>query len=130
MSRETQLIKVEGDGPCDEADQMHPTTNYPGGPNAMTRARTVLRTLILCGLALTMLGFAETNKSKTTVTYPSAFGVSQRVSDLPIDLAPFPDREMPEPLPSALARHGYRGPWQLDPALQTETLPQVGATQG
>ena len=96
----------------------------------MTRARTVLRTLILCGLALTTLAFAETNKSKTTVTYPSAFGVSQRVSDLPIDLAPFPDREMPEPLPSALARHGYRGPWQLDPALQTETLPQVGATQG
>jgi len=96
----------------------------------MIRARAVLRTLILCGLALTTLAFAATDKSTTKVTYPAAFGVSPRVSDLPIDLSLFPAREMPEPLPSALASRAYRGPWQLDPALQTEVLPEVGATQG
>ena len=41
-----------------------------------------------------------------------------------------PAREMPEPLPSALSRHAVSGPWQLDPALQKEVLPQVGAIQG
>jgi hypothetical protein len=96
----------------------------------MNRARTVLQPLLVWGLVLTTLAFAETNKSKTIVTYPSGFGVSERVSEVPIDLSLFPSREMPEPVPSALARRAYRGPWQLDPALQTEVLPQVGATEG
>src|SRR5271169_4823835 len=98
--------------------------------NTMIRTTTVLRTLILGGLALTTLAFAETNKSKTIVTYPSGFAVSQRLSDLPIDLSLFPGREMPEPRPSPLAKHAFRGPWQLDPVLQTEVLPEVSATQG
>ena len=92
--------------------------------------KTLLRTVTVCGLALTTLAFSETHKSLPSVTYPSGFGVSQRLTDLPVDLTLFPDREMPEPLPSALARHGYRGPSQSDLALQTETLPQVGATIG
>ena len=56
----------------------------------------VVWALILCGLALTTLAFAKTEKSKTIVTYPSAFAVSQPVSDLPIDVSMFPSREMPE----------------------------------
>ena len=95
----------------------------------MVRPSGLVRTLILCGLALTALASAKTVKNNTMVTYPSAFAVSERVSDLPIDLSMFP-REMPEPRPSALSRHAYRGPWQLDPALQTEVLPEVGVTQG
>jgi hypothetical protein len=94
----------------------------------------VLRTVILCGLALTTLAWAETiknqtSKNQTSVTYPSAFGVSQRVSELPIELQP-QAREMPEPRRSPLVNHAVRGPWQLDPALQTEVLPQVGVNQG
>jgi hypothetical protein len=95
----------------------------------MIRLKTLVRTIAVCGYALTTLALAQ-NKTKTAVTYPSGFAVSQRLADLPIDLSLFPSREMPEPLPSALARHGYRGPLRPDPVLQTQVLPQVGATQG
>ena len=47
----------------------------------MVRVGTVVRTLILCGLALTTLAFAKTDKSKTIVTYPSAFAVSHSCCD-------------------------------------------------
>jgi hypothetical protein len=96
----------------------------------MVRPGLFVRALILCGLALTALASAKTVKTKTIVTYPSAYAVSERLSDLPVDLSLFPGREMPEPLPSALSRHAVRGPWQLDPVLQKEALPEVGATQG
>ncbi len=96
----------------------------------MVRARIGLQTLILCGLALTTLALAETHKSKTIVTYPSGFAVSQPVAELPLDLSRFPEREMPEPRPSPLASHAVAGPWHLDPALQKEALPQVAATPG
>lgn len=96
----------------------------------MVRIGTLVRALILCGLTLATLAFAKTDKNKTIVTYPSGFAVSQRVSDLPIDLSLFPEREMPEPRPSPLVYHAYHGPWQLDPVLQNEALPEVGATQG
>jgi hypothetical protein len=95
----------------------------------MLRPSAFVRALILCAFALTVMASAKTDRNQA-VTYPSGFSVSQRLSDLPIDLSMFPAREMPEPLPSALSRHAFRGPWQLDPALQTESLPQVGATQG
>src|ERR1700694_4872356 len=65
----------------------------------MVRVGTVVRILILCGLALTTLAFAKTNKDKTIVTYPSAFAVSQPVADLPIDESLFATREIPEPRP-------------------------------
>ena len=92
--------------------------------------RKMLCSVVLCGLAFTTLAFASTNKSKTQVTYPSAFGVSQRLSDLPVDLSSFPNHVMPEPRPSALAFHATPGPWQHDPVLQTEVLPEVSATPG
>ena len=96
----------------------------------MICAMKVLRTLILCSLALTTLALAETNKGKATMTYPSGFAVSERVSELPIDLLLLPSREMPEPRPSPLVKRAVRGLWQFDPALQTEVLPEVSGKQG
>ena len=97
----------------------------------MVRVGTVVRTLILCGLAVTTLAFAKTDKSKTIVTYPSAFGVSQPVADLPLDLSIFPSQEMPEPGPGPLRSKSAVGPWQQeDPVLQKEVLPPVAATLG
>jgi Abnormal spindle-like microcephaly-assoc'd, ASPM-SPD-2-Hydin len=98
---------------------------------SMVRVGTVVRTLILCGLALTTLAFAKTDKSKTIVTYPSAFGVSQRLTDLPIDESMFATREMPEPRAVPLRKNAVAGPvGQEDPILQKEVLPEVSATQG
>jgi hypothetical protein len=97
----------------------------------MVRVGTVVRTLILCGLALTTLAFAKTNKSTTIVTYPSAFAVSERIAELPIDFTGFETREMPEPRPSPLRNRAVPGPvGQEDPILQKQVLPEVSATQG
>jgi hypothetical protein len=97
----------------------------------MVRVGTVVRTLILCGMALTTLAFAKTDKSKTIVTYPSGFAVSQRLSDLPIDESMFATQEMPEPRPVPLRSHAVAGPWQQeDPVLQKEIKPFVSATTG
>jgi hypothetical protein len=97
----------------------------------MVRVGTVVRTLILCGLALTTLAFAKANQSKTIVTYPSAFAVSQPVSDLPIAYSIFESHETPEPRPVPLRKNAVPGPLgQEDPILQKEVLPEVSATQG
>jgi len=94
----------------------------------MVRVGTVVRTLILCGLAFTALASAKTDKNKTIVIPTSGFAVSERLADLPIDFSMFPIREMPEPRPNP---NQEVGPWmQEDPALQKEALPQVGATLG
>ncbi len=96
----------------------------------MFRKAMFVRTLILCGLALTTLAFAKTDKNKTTVTYPSAFAVSQPLSELPIDMSVFANREMPEPRQLPLKSRAPFGPWQEDSVLQKEALPNVGATKG
>lgn len=62
----------------------------------MGRLGAVVRGLALCGLALTTLGFAKTNKNTTIVMHPT-FGVSQPVADMPVEFSIFPNREMPEP---------------------------------
>ncbi len=110
---------------------IHSSMSHP----RLIHARRVLRTVILCGLALTTLAWAETGKNQgavthPSVTYPSGFAVSERVSELPVDLLFQSTREMPEPRPSPLVKRAVRGPWQLDPALQTEVLPEVGVNQG
>lgn len=90
-----------------------------------------MRVLVLGELLLSGLVLAKTPRiEKTAVTYPSAFGVSERLGDLLIDFSLFAGREMPEPFPSALASRAVAGPWQLDPVLQKEVLPEVSATQG
>ncbi len=94
----------------------------------MVRGAKLIWILLLCGLAFTTLAFATTNK--TTVIYPSASGVSQRVADLPIDYSMFPTHMMPEPRPGWLASHATPGAWGADPVLQKEVLPEVSATQG
>jgi hypothetical protein len=99
----------------------------------MVRVGTVVRTLVLCGLAFSTLAFAKTNKgtSSTSVTYPSGFAVSRPVLELPIDEAIFPSRETPEPRPGPLRFKLATGPWQQeDPVLQKEALPAVSASPG
>lgn len=97
----------------------------------MVRVGTVVRTLTLCGLALTTLAFAKTNKDKTIVTLPYGFAVSQPVSDLPIDYSVFASHVTPEPRPLPLRDRAVPGPvGQEDSVLQKEVLPQVAATPG
>jgi hypothetical protein len=97
----------------------------------MVRVGTVVRILILCSVALTTLAFAETDKSTTIVTYPSAFAVSQPVRDLAIDMSIFPGQEMPEPRPGPLRSKAAVANWQQeDPVLQKEILPLVSANPG
>ncbi len=97
----------------------------------MVRLGTVARILILCGLALATVAFAKTDGSKTIVTYPSAFGVSRNVSELPLDMSIFPSHEAPEPKPGPLRFKIPAADWrQEDPVLQKETRPLVSATPG
>src|ERR1700736_6669950 len=85
----------------------------------MVRVGTVVRTLILGGLALTTLAFAKTDKSKTIVTYPYGFAVSQPVSELPIEYSVFESHVTPEPRPVPLRKNAVAGPiGQEDPILQ------------
>jgi len=97
----------------------------------MVRAGVVVRTLILCGIALATLAFAEADKNKTIVNHPTGFAVSERLLDLPIETSIFEIQSMPEPRPSPLRFKVQKGPWlREDPVLQKETRPMVGATQG
>src|SRR5256885_9692713 len=85
---------------------------------------------VLCCLTLTTaLAFAKTNKSATTVIYPSGYAVSQPLSELPIDMSAFANREMPEPRRAPKPK-AVLGSWQPDAALQKDFLPNVGATLG
>ena len=96
----------------------------------MNRLDKLVRTLILCGLALTTMAFAKTG-DKTIVIYPSAFAESQRVSELPIDLPLFSPGAIHEPGPGPLRFKKNVGPWQQeDPVLQKQVLPAVSATEG
>ena len=96
----------------------------------MVRVGKVVRTLALCGLALTTLAFAKT-KDKTIVTYPYGFAVSQPLSDMPIDYSLFETHLTPEPRPLPLRNRAVPGPvGQEDPMLQKQNLPAVSASQG
>ena len=85
----------------------------------MVRPGVAVRCLVLCGLALTTLAFAKTNK--TIVTYPSSFAVSRPVADMPVEYSMFPFQEMPEPRPNP--NKAQPGPYVIeDPVLQKEAL--------
>src|SRR6202140_2406145 len=96
----------------------------------MVRVGTVVRTLILGGLALTTLAFAQTSSNKTTVTYPSGFAVSRPLLELPIDNSLFSTREMPEPRAIPHAAPALAGGVQEDTVLQKENGPVSSATPG
>jgi len=94
----------------------------------MSRPGTLNRILLLCGLLITTLAFAKTDKTPTIVTYPSNFAVSQRVADLPVDLSLFPGQAMPEP---GRAPNKLVGPmYNEDPVLQKEHLQPLSISQG
>ncbi|MGC9990382.1 MAG: hypothetical protein ABSC07_17510 [Terriglobales bacterium] len=91
----------------------------------------VVRAVILVGMAMTTLVYGKTNNGKTSVTYPSAFGVSEPISELPINQSLFSGKEMPEPRPGPLRSKTNAGPGlSEDPVLQKKYKPQVGVTQG
>ena len=97
----------------------------------MVRMGTMIRILILGGLVLTTLAFAQTNKSKTIETYPSGFAISQRVSDLPIEQSIRVEGQIHEPGPSPLrSRAAAPNSLQEDPVLQKEAKPLVSAVPG
>ncbi len=82
----------------------------------MVRPGAVVRGLVVCGLALTTLAFAKTNK--TIVTYPT-FAVSGPVADMPVEYSMFPFQVMPEPRPDPNV--GPQRPYQIeDPVWQKE----------
>lgn len=88
------------------------------------------RGVVICLALTTALASAKTDKSsKTTVTYPSGYAVSQPLTELPIDISNFANREMPEPRPTPKGNAAFRS-GQPDSALQKEALPNVGATLG
>jgi Abnormal spindle-like microcephaly-assoc'd, ASPM-SPD-2-Hydin len=96
----------------------------------MVRVGTVVRSLTLCGVALTTLAFAQTS-SKTIVTYPSGFAVSRPLSELPIEQSLFSGQEMREPGAGPLRSKPAASPMQQqDPALQQQIRPMVSATMG
>ena len=97
----------------------------------MVRIGKMVRILILGGLVLTTLAFAQTKKSKTIETYPSGFAISQRVSDLPIEQSIRVEEQVHEPGPSPLRSRAAAGnSLQEDPVVQKEAKPLVSATPG
>jgi Abnormal spindle-like microcephaly-assoc'd, ASPM-SPD-2-Hydin len=97
----------------------------------MFRVGTVVRTLTLCSLPFATIAFAKDN-SKTIETFPSGFAVSQRVSDLPLELAVEKGEEIHEPGagPLRFKTAGATATPQEDQVLQKEAKPLVAATLG
>src|SRR5271165_7607136 len=93
----------------------------------MGRLGALVRSLALCGLALTTLGFLKTEKNTTIVTYPT-FGVSRPVADMPDELSMFPFQAMPEPgrSPNKPLGNGLTE----DPVLQKEPLGPLNIISG
>jgi hypothetical protein len=96
----------------------------------MVRMGTVVRILILGGLVLATLAYAQTNKSKTIETYPSGFAISQRVSDLPIEQSIRVEEQIHEPGPSPLRSRAGENSLQEDPVVQKEAEALVSAVPG
>jgi Abnormal spindle-like microcephaly-assoc'd, ASPM-SPD-2-Hydin len=94
----------------------------------MVRVGTVVRTLILCGLALTTLAFAQTNENTTqapTVRQPIRFAISPPMFAVPQSVGS-PDMKVHE----VLSINRNLGPGGEDGALQTEFGPLINGTPG
>jgi len=97
----------------------------------MFRAGTVVWALTLCGLTIATFAFAK-DTSKTVETFPSGFAVSQRVSDLPIELSVEVGEQIHEPGPGPLRlKETTAGVLpEEDAVLQKEAKPLVPAAAG
>jgi Abnormal spindle-like microcephaly-assoc'd, ASPM-SPD-2-Hydin len=97
----------------------------------MFRAGTAVWTLTLFGLTIATFAFAK-DTSKTIETFPSGFAVSQRVSDLPIELSVEVGEQIHEPGPGPLRLRGAASAAvpEEDSVLQKEASPLVSAAGG
>jgi hypothetical protein len=94
--------------------------------------RTFPKLFLASVLALTAaLAIAKDVNSNATVKYPSAFAVSQPISELPIDTAVIEGqgKEALRPKPSPLASRAAAAE-AADSVLQTEVMPFVSAAKG
>src|ERR1700686_1097729 len=95
---------------------------------SMVRVGTVVRTLIVCGLALTTLAFAQTDQNNTqapTVRQPIRFAISPPMYAVPQSLGS-PDMKVHE----VRSINRNLGPGGEDGALQTQFGPLLNGTPG
>ncbi len=93
------------------------------------RSRIVAPTLTLCVLAMSMLAFAKTDKSKTSASSPTGFAVSKRVLDLPMERSVTEGEQIHEPGPSPLRSRANSVPVE-NAVIQREVKSQVAASPG
>ncbi|MGD0790417.1 MAG: hypothetical protein ABR920_01490 [Terriglobales bacterium] len=76
------------------------------------------------------LTFAQDVNTKATVKYPSAYAISQPLSELPIDTMAVEGKEAARPMPVPLGSRAGAAPTEADSVLQKEVMPFVSATKG
>jgi len=94
--------------------------------------RAFPKVFIMCVFALTAAqAFAQPANTNATVKYPSAFAISQPLSELPIDTTGLDEqgKEAPRPKPVPLGTRAG-APAAADSVLQKEVMPSVSAAQG
>ena len=74
--------------------------------------------------------FAQDVNTNATVKYPSAFAISQPLSELPIDELGIGEKEAPRPRPVPLGSRAGAAPVAADTVLQKEVMPFVSTTKG
>ena len=74
--------------------------------------------------------FAQDVNTNATVKYPSAFAISQPLSELPIDELGIGEKEAPRPKPVPLGSRAGAASVAADTVLQTEVMPFVSTTKG
>lgn len=94
----------------------------------MNRRRAIAAFIVLAGIA--SLASAQNDKTKTIVTYPSAYAISRPLSEMPIQRGSSAEMEEPRPLPIPLMSRGGVSPATTDPVLQKEIGSFVSATKG
>jgi hypothetical protein len=76
------------------------------------------------------LAFAQDANTNATVKYPSAFAISQPLSELPIDTMAVEGKEAARPMPVPLGSRAGAAPTKADSVLQKEVMPFVSAAKG
>ena len=73
--------------------------------------------------------FAQDVNTNATVKYPSAFAISQPLSELPIDEFGIGEKEAPRPRPVPLGSRAGAAPVAADSVLQQEVMPFVSTAK-